>query len=306
VITERELNQRINALQISSSDQREWIKILLPIIQGAEEDEGGYATIEDLADALATYVDTGELTSTLADYVTADALTTALADYLPTADHPSIYLSSFADLVVDDDWTAAIQGAYNSVVRTSPVGFAQWGKCTIIIDKGNFTVNGTVTLTSAIGIKFLGQGPYATNIIRTNDEGIMFDASLYIDLAFEGITFIHDTETTKDTWTNKLIRTTGAGGGRNLYLEAVETHKFGTVISQEGTVNEDRTSVRRCYFRDFRIFIDSQNAQGMANTYQDVSWMGDTDSVFYVAGHQQRSRLHGHQYEVRVVQRRRD
>jgi hypothetical protein len=79
MISARELHQRINALQISPSDQREWIKILLPIILG-DSVEGGYATIEDLADALTSYVET----DTLSDYVETTALTTTLGGYVET------------------------------------------------------------------------------------------------------------------------------------------------------------------------------------------------------------------------------
>jgi hypothetical protein len=137
MITERELNQRINALQISSSDQREWIKILLPIILGSSED-GGYATIEDLADALTTYVETGDLTSTLADYVESEALTETLTDYLPLSDRIYDARAFRPQGLVDGGVTnndTSIAAVLALITAATPTAT---NRCTLVIPAGNY------------------------------------------------------------------------------------------------------------------------------------------------------------------------
>jgi hypothetical protein len=160
MISERELNQRINALQISSSDQREWIKILLPIIIGGAED-GGYATIEDLADALTTYVETGDLTSTLADYVETADLTTTLGDYTAKDNLPVNILDFGADPTGLTDSTDAIQAAIDE-------------RLGLYLPPGIFAISDTLTFPATFpsaGTRVIGSGRAVSNAFTGSRQG---------------------------------------------------------------------------------------------------------------------------------------
>ena len=185
------------------------------------------------------------------------------------------------------DDTNAIQAAITGLTpKTSPPGFSGWGLGTIQFSTKNYLVNGTLSTTSPIGVNFVGQGEYATALIRTSDSGSMFSLQTYISVYFEKMAFIHDTVTSQATWTNILFDLNGSGGGRIFSLRHISTRKFGTIIKHENTVNEDTTQADHCTFIGFDTFVDCVNSQAILNSYRDCTWGGSCAQVFYVAGHQ--------------------
>ena len=184
------------------------------------------------------------------------------------------------DGVADD--TDAFQAAYNALAanRVSPFGTGK-----IYIPRGNYLINGTVALTSAISTIFVGDGPDASQIIRTVDTGDLFVIGTYVYLEFADIGFRHRTISARTTWTNNCFNLSGTGGGREFCLRRVETDKFNRVISFRGAVgNEDTNYFEGCTFNQFKTFLYVRNSQSVVNKAVQCTWFGYVDRVFDIGG----------------------
>ncbi len=187
------------------------------------------------------------------------------------------------------DDTQAFNDALAYYDKVSPAGRSGWGIGTIFLPRGNALVNGTINRPSLIGLKWKGQGQNVTNIHTNIDQGgAMFEMNLLIQVSFEDILFNHVAQNSdKSTWTRDLFKYDGAGGGRNLSVKNCEVFGFNRVVHHVNTINEDTTDMDHCTFNGCRVFLESENTQAVVNTYSDCTWVGISDSVFYVAGQQQ-------------------
>ena len=185
-----------------------------------------------------------------------------------------------ADGTTDD--TAAFQAAYDRLARerVSPYGIGR-----IYIPRGNYLVNGTVSMTSAISTIVVGDGPDASQIIRTVDTGNLFTIGTYVYVEFADIGFRHRTTNNRSTWTTNCFRLSGTGGGREFCLRRVETDKFNRIINFESAVgNEDTNYFEGCTFNHCKTFLYVRNSQSVVNKAVQCTWFGYMDRVFDIGG----------------------
>lgn len=189
------------------------------------------------------------------------------------------------DGVTDD--TDAFNAALAALAasRTQPPGFAGWGMGVIYVPRGTYLINGTVNVASPIGVRWVGDGEYASTILRQNDDGVLFNLQTYVAVSFEHLAMIHDTASDKDSWTNAVVMVDGASGGRQLRLLYCSTDKFGTVIKHANSPNEDTTFAMASTFSDFHTFLEGENSQAVCNSFLHCTWTGETARGFHVAGH---------------------
>lgn len=192
-----------------------------------------------------------------------------------------------ADPTGVSDSTAAFNAALASFSKTSPSGFSGWGLGKVIIPKGIYLINGTITVTSPIGVVIEGHGEYTTTLVSKNDTGVMFSLTTYINVSFSKLAINHVTSSAPSTWTNTVFSLNGTGGGRNFDLKNITTNGFNTVILHNATINEDTTVCDHCTFNSFNTFLDSSNPQAVVNSYTNCTWYGPCNQVFNIAGQQQ-------------------
>lgn len=196
------------------------------------------------------------------------------------------------DGITDD--TSAINAALASLSKTAPTaGHKASGIGTIRLTKGKWLVNGTVqreTLSgkpqNIIGSRIVGDGEYATSIIRTADSGALFSLFSYQNVEFADMAIIHSPTGDRASWSNVVFLLDGAGGGRELRLNHITTEGFATCIKYDNVEkgNQDTTYVEHCTFNNCTVFCDSLSTQGVVNTYINCTWGGAITYVFYVAG----------------------
>lgn len=184
------------------------------------------------------------------------------------------------------DCTDVVNAALAYLPKTEAVS-SGWGIGTIYFPKGIYLINGTISRTGLIGLKFMGDGEFATTITRTNDTGIMFSLTTYISVSFELMDFEHITTQDQSLWTNILFNLNGSGGGRNFYLNRISSRGFNIVINHSNTINENTNYISACTFSNCTTFLDSENAQAVVNEYKNVTWAGKISQVFHVAGNWQ-------------------
>jgi hypothetical protein len=185
------------------------------------------------------------------------------------------------DGVTDD--TAAIQAAYNYLRTQNPINNRGVGR--IYAPRGRYLCNGTVTMDSALTVIVEGDGPEASQIIRTVDSGNLFSIGTYIYVEFANLGIYHTTSTDRSTWTTNCFRLSGNGGGREFCLRRVETSKFNRVVSFEGTAgNEDTNYFEGCTFNQFKTFLYVRNSQSVVNYAVQCTWFGYVDRVFDIGG----------------------
>jgi len=185
------------------------------------------------------------------------------------------------------DCTDAVNAALNFLPRKGFMDRSE-GIGTIHFPKGVYLINGTINRNnSKIGLRFTGDGEFATTLARTNDTGIMFNIVSYINISFEGMAFVHESTQDQSLWTNTLFHLDGQGGGRNFYLNRVSSRGFNTIIKHINKINEDTNYVNACTFSDCTTFLHSENAQAVINEYKNVTWRGKINQIFHVAGNWQ-------------------
>lgn len=235
----------------------------------------------------------GRFTRDIADTTTADNGGTVIVDasgrrWFRVFDGPLSVLWFGADRYGINDSTAAFNAALATLAssRISPPGATGWGLGTISVPRGKYLINGEVSCASQLGVRWLGEGEYATTIVRTNDAGNLFKVSTYVGVKFESMTLIHNTGAARSAWSNVAFYLDGTGAGRNLQLKHVTTRGFGTVKKHGKTINEDTNVDDHCTFLDFVTFLDSENPQAVVNTHSNCTWAGPCARVFWVAGQQ--------------------
>ena len=198
-----------------------------------------------------------------------------LKDFVSVKDFGAV-----GDGVTDD--TAAFQAAYNALAanRINSRGIGQ-----VHVPRGRYLCNGTITMTSALGVKVVGNSPEASQIIRTVDTGDLFSIGTYIYVEFSDLSIYHITSSDRSTWTTNCFRMSGNGGGREFCLRRIETAKFNRVIDFAGTAgNEDTNYFEGVTCTDFKTFLYARNSQSVVNKAVQCTWFGYVDRVFDIAG----------------------
>lgn len=181
------------------------------------------------------------------------------------------------------DDTAAIQSVYDYLKLQAPINRRGAGK--IYVPRGRYLCNGTVTMSSALTVIWEGDGPEASQIIRTVDTGNLFNIATYIYVEFANLGIYHTTANDRTGWTTSCFRLSGVGGGRELCLRRITTNNFNRVVSFEGNGgNEDTNYFQGCTFNDFKTFLFVYNSQSVVNKATQCTWYGNVDRVFDVAG----------------------
>ena len=185
------------------------------------------------------------------------------------------------DGIADD--TAAFQAAYNYLRFQNPINNRGAGR--IFIPRGIYLCNGTINMSSALTVTVYGEGPEATQIVRTIDSGDLFKIGTYSYVEFYNLGIYHAATSDRSAWTTNCFAISGAGGGREFCLRRVRTGNFNRVISFYGAGgNEDTNYIESCTFNDFKTFLYSRNSQAVVNKAVQCTWAGYTDRVFDVYG----------------------
>jgi hypothetical protein len=186
------------------------------------------------------------------------------------------------DGVTDD--TAAFQATVNFLLANKTLPTTGLG--TILIPKGNYLINGTVSVNSAFGLIFQGDGPFATSITRTLDSGDLFLFNTYGSIDFRDLFIEHVTSTSNTAWTNSVFNMNGQGSGYHFKLSNIRTQKFGTIVKYTSPIpaNEDTNFFSGLRCSDFKTFLYSRSSQAMINKIVDSSLGGTCDSVFDISG----------------------
>lgn len=185
------------------------------------------------------------------------------------------------DGVTDD--TAAFNAAYNYLRTQNPINNRGAGR--IYVPRGRYLCDGTISMSSALSVIVEGDGPAASQIIRTVNSGNLFSIGTYIYVEFANLGIYHTTSTDRSTWTTNCFRLSGNGGGREFCLRRVETSKFNRIVSFEGSAgNEDTNYFEGCTFSNFKTFLFVYNSQSVVNKAVQCTWSGHVDRVFDIAG----------------------
>jgi hypothetical protein len=285
------LVEALNEVQNSSS-QVNTVDDVASIIAPASRkiiDVLGYSSPNDGGGGLFYWDSTSTETVVSGMILEAPAIVTGRWKRIYSGDLDVRWFGAVADGVTDA--TQAINRAVDFIERVGYI--AGWGQATVLFPKGIILVNGTITTSSAIGLTFKGVSQYGTVIKVTSDDEVLFDLDIYINANFQDMTIAHDTASLLGTWTNTAFQLDGVGGGRMFTLNRVTTIGFDTVIKDVSTVNGDTNNHKDCTFKDCNTFLDSENTQGIINTYINCTWEGAINHVWHVAGHWQTTCISG-------------
>lgn len=181
------------------------------------------------------------------------------------------------------DDTSAIQAAINFLLSKKTVSNIGVGK--LYGPKGNYLVNGTVTVNSVYGFVFEGDGTSATTITRTSDSGNLFSITGYGRVSFRDMCAQHQTTTSYTTWTNVLFNMNGTGGGNHFSIENFETLGFGQIVKYNAAVaNEDTNFFSKLRCINFKTFLYVRSSQAVINSIRDSTFAGTCQSVFDMSG----------------------
>lgn len=193
------------------------------------------------------------------------------------------WFGAVCDGITDD--TSAVNLAIDFIDRVGYI--AGWGQAIIEFPQGEIRIDGTISASAAIGLTFKGVSQFGTVLKITTDDQVLFNLDIYINAHFQDLTIAHDTENVPETWSNTAFQLDGVGGGRMFTMERVTTIGFNRIVHDVATVNGDTNSHKDCTFQNCNTFLDSENAQGVINTYTNCTWVGAINSIWNVAGHWQ-------------------
>jgi len=181
---------------------------------------------------------------------------------------------------------AAVNAAllHLSGTRISPPGKTSWGLGQIFVPRGKYLINGEVSVTSPLGVKFSGEGLFESVFVYTLSTGNMVNVTTHVSLQFEGMGFFNDTAAARSSWTSVAFNLDPTGGGKRFTLIDCFTDKFNKVINVLGTVNNDEFTFERLYVNDPKTFLYARNSQSVINTVIGCTFFGTIDRVFDISG----------------------
>lgn len=170
------------------------------------------------------------------------------------------------------DWstddTTAVQNAINYLqsnrINSTALGGGAMG--TIYFPRGRYMVTG-LTITSGVGLKFQGDGMYASSLEMNSASATMVGVTTWVGLSLEDMAFINNSATAWTSQTSKCFALDPTSGGTYLYGKHCLFINFGDLFNVSGSVNGDTFAFDQCVFRQANNAWKTANLQAIIHKF---------------------------------------